>query len=179
MAQQSPTTYSSIPTSDIMIQQCEKNDFDDIYEIINDAAMAYKGVIPADRWHEPYMTREELQQQIDEGVQFWAFYEDKTILGVMGIQGKGDVTLIRHAYMRTTSRGKGIGSKLLMHLVKSSDLPILIGAWADAVWAVKFYQQHGFRLLDEEEKNMLLVKYWGVPPRQIETSVVLASSNWQ
>jgi N-acetylglutamate synthase-like GNAT family acetyltransferase len=162
-----------------MIQQCTQDDFNTIYEIINDAAMAYKGVIPADRWHEPYMTRDELEQQIQAGVQFWAFQENDTILGVMGIQDKGDVTLIRHAYVCTTSRGKGIGSKLLMHLISNSVLPVLIGAWADAVWAVKFYQQHGFRLLDEEEKNMLLVKYWGVPPRQIETSVVLASPNWQ
>ena len=162
-----------------MISRCEQKDFNEIYEIINDAASAYRGVIPADRWHEPYMTEEELRKQIDQGVQFWSYTEDKEILGVMGIQFKEDVTLIRHAYVRTNKRNKGIGSRLLEHLSAISATPVLIGTWADASWAIEFYQKHEFRLLPKEEKNNLLRKYWNIPPRQIETSVVLASSDWE
>lgn len=161
-----------------MITKTGQKDFDTIYEIINDAASAYRGIIPADRWHEPYMTKEELEIQMEEGVQFWKYIEDGKVLGVMGIQFRGDVTLIRHAYVRTLERKKGIGSKLLEHLYKSATTPILIGTWADASWAIEFYQKHGFRILPEEEKNSLLQKYWSVPNRQTETSVVLASTNW-
>jgi N-acetylglutamate synthase-like GNAT family acetyltransferase len=161
-----------------MITKCEQKDFNTIYEIINDAALAYRGIIPADRWHEPYMTKEELEKQLEEGIQFWKYNEDDQILGVMGIQFKGNVTLIRHAYVRALERKKGIGSKLLAHLCSSATTPILIGTWADATWAIKFYQKHGFQLLPEKEKNNLLQKYWSVPVRQIETSVVLASTNW-
>ncbi|HEV8283177.1 MAG TPA: GNAT family N-acetyltransferase [Chitinophagaceae bacterium] len=162
-----------------MIAKCEQKDFNEIYEIINDAALAYQGVIPADRWHEPYMTREELKKQIDEGVEFWSYTEDGKMMGVMGIQFKPSVTLIRHAYVRTVKRNKGIGSKLLEHLRALSTTPVLIGTWADAKWAIEFYQKHGFHLLSKEEKNNLLNKYWAIPPRQIETSVVLASSDWE
>jgi N-acetylglutamate synthase-like GNAT family acetyltransferase len=162
-----------------MIDKCEQKDFNQIYEIINDAAQAYRGIIPADRWHEPYMTKEELQRQIDEGVEFWSYNEDGEILGIMGIQDKKDVTLIRHAYVRTTKRNKGIGSKLLEHLSSIATTPVLIGTWADAKWAIGFYQKHGFRLLPEDEKNRLLNKYWTIPVRQIETSVVLASLDWK
>ena len=162
-----------------MICKCDQKDFSEIYEIINDAAIAYRGIIPADRWHEPYMAEEELKKQIDEGVQFWSYAEDGKIIGVMGIQFKGDVTLIRHAYVRTTERNKGIGRKLLEHLCAISVTPILIGTWADAKWAIGFYQKQGFRLLPTEEKNNLLRKYWTIPVRQIETSVVLASSDWE
>jgi N-acetylglutamate synthase-like GNAT family acetyltransferase len=162
-----------------MICKCEQKDFNEIYEIINDAAKAYKGIIPQDRWHEPYMTEEELKKQIDEGVQFWSYNEDGKIIGVMGIQFKGDVTLIRHAYVRTTKRNKGIGGKLLEYLSAMSEAPVLVGTWADAKWAVEFYQKHGFRLVTQEEKNNLLRKYWKIPVRQIETSVVLASSDWK
>jgi N-acetylglutamate synthase-like GNAT family acetyltransferase len=161
-----------------MIRKCEQQDFNQIYEIINDAAKAYRGIIPADRWHEPYMSEAELKKQIDEGVQFWGYEEDSEIIGVMGIQFKEDVTLIRHAYVRTPKRNKGIGSKLLEHLHATSTTPVLIGTWADAKWAIEFYQKHGFRLLPEEEKNNLLRKYWIIPDRQIETSVVLASTDW-
>lgn len=162
-----------------MISVCEEKDFKEIYEIINDAALAYRGIIPADRWHEPYMTEEELKRQIDEGVQFWSYSDDGEIIGVMGIQFKKDVTLIRHAYVRTIKRKTGIGSKLLNHLCTISSTPILIGTWADAKWAIEFYEKHGFRLLPKEEKNNLLRKYWTIPERQIETSVVLANSNWK
>jgi N-acetylglutamate synthase-like GNAT family acetyltransferase len=150
----------------------------EIYWIINDGASAYKGVIPADRWQEPYMREEELQKQIDEGVQFWSYKEDKEMLGVMGIQNKGDVTLIRHAYVRTANRSKGIGGKLLLYLSSISQTPILIGTWADATWAIQLYQKNGFRLVSEAEKERLLRKYWSIPERQIETSVVLASKDW-
>ena len=162
-----------------MIRKCEQKDFNKIYEIINDAASAYRGVIPADRWHEPYITEEELKKQIDEGVQFWGFAEDGEITGVMGIQSKGDVTLIRHAYTRTIKRNKGIGSSLLKYLCAMSATPVLIGTWADASWAIEFYQKHGFRLLPKEEKDNLLSKYWTIPARQMDTSVVLASADWK
>jgi N-acetylglutamate synthase-like GNAT family acetyltransferase len=162
-----------------MIIKCEQNDFPEIYRIINDAAMAYQGVIPADRWHEPYMPEEELKKQMEEGVQFWGYTEAGKIIGVMGIQFKGDVTLIRHAYVRTINRSKGIGSKLLEYLCAAASTPVLIGTWADAKWAIEFYQKHGFRLLPKEEKDNLLRKYWAIPVRQIDTSVVLASSNWE
>ena len=161
-----------------MISECKQKDFIEIYEIINDASSAYRGIIPTDRWHEPYMTEEELKKQIDEGVQFWSYTEDIKILGVMGIQFKKDVTLIRHAYVRTSERKKGIGSSLLEHLCTISATPILIGTWADATWAIEFYQKHGFGLLPEKDKNNLLHEYWTIPARQIETSVVLASANW-
>jgi N-acetylglutamate synthase-like GNAT family acetyltransferase len=162
-----------------MISMCSQNDFNEIYEIINDAASAYRGIIPADRWHDPYMTKEELKKQIDEAVEFWNYKEDKTIQGVMGIQFKGDATLIRHAYVRTTERNKGIGGKLLNHLLQKSTTPVLIGTWAAATWAIEFYQKHGFRLLPNDEKNNLLRKYWNIPDRQRETSVVLTSADWK
>jgi GNAT superfamily N-acetyltransferase len=165
--------------NDLMIVECEDKDINDIYSIINDAAIAYKGIIPEDRWHEPYMSMEELKAQLEDGVQFWKFTEDKEILGVMGIQPKEDVTLIRHAYVRTTQRNKGIGSKLLEHLYSIATTPVLIGTWADATWAINFYQKHGYRLLLQGEKDTLLRKYWSVPERQIETSVVLANADWK
>jgi N-acetylglutamate synthase-like GNAT family acetyltransferase len=162
-----------------MIEKCEEKDLNDIYDIINDAAIAYKGIIPEDRWQEPYMTQQELEKQIADGVEFWGYKEDNKIIGVMGIQFKGDVTLIRHAYVSTNNRNKGIGSKLLSHLNSISSTPVLIGTWADANWAIDFYLKHGFRLLPKEEVNILLRKYWSIPVRQIETSVVLASSNFK
>jgi N-acetylglutamate synthase-like GNAT family acetyltransferase len=162
-----------------MIRKCQDSDFEDIFTIINDAASAYRGIIPADRWHDPYMPEEELKKQIAEGVEFWCHVEGNEILGVMGIQYKEDVTLIRHAYVRSTRRNKGIGSKLLGHLVAIATTPVLIGTWASATWAIDFYQKHGFRLLSQEEKNELLRRYWSIPLRQQETSVVLASESWK
>ena len=162
-----------------MIRKCQETDFEDIFTIINDAASAYRGIIPADRWHDPYMSEEELEKQIGEGVEFWCYVEGNEILGVMGIQYKEDVTLIRHAYVRSTQRNKGIGSKLLGHLVAIATTPVLIGTWASAKWAIDFYQKHGFRLLSQEEKNELLRRYWSIPLRQQETSVVLASESWK
>jgi N-acetylglutamate synthase-like GNAT family acetyltransferase len=157
-----------------LIRQCSSNDFETVYEIINDAAQAYKGVIPADRWKEPYMPKTELEHEIDDGVAFWGYEEDGKLIGVMGIQHIQDVTLIRHAYVRTNKQGQGIGGKLLSHLRKQTTRPLLIGTWADADWAIRFYQRHGFRLVSQEEKVRLLIKYWSIPERQVETSVVLA-----
>ena len=162
-----------------MILKCEQSDIKEIYDIINDAAVAYKGIIPADRWHEPYMPEEELQKQIDEGVQFWCWKEQGEMMGVMGIQYKEDVTLIRHAYVRSVYRSKGIGSKLLAHLSSIATTPVLIGTWTDAIWAIEFYKKHGFHLLSGSETESLLRKYWTIPERQIETSVVLANADWK
>jgi N-acetylglutamate synthase-like GNAT family acetyltransferase len=161
-----------------MIRRCDDNDFEMIYKIINDAAQAYRGVIPADLWKEPYMSKEELRHEIDEGVSFWGYEESGEIVGVMGIQPIRDVTLIRHAYVRTAERNRGIGSKLLSYLEGQTIRPVLIGTWADAVWAVRFYEKHGFRLVTKEEKDRLLKKYWSISERQIETSLVLADQKW-
>ncbi len=161
-----------------MIRRCEAHDFDQIYAIVNDGAQAYKGIIPADRWTEPYMSRDHLQHEIDSGVVFWGYEDAGALIGVMGIQHVHDVTLIRHAYVRTTSQKQGVGALLLSHLRELTSKPVLIGTWADATWAIRFYQRHGFRLIDPEEKSQILKRYWTVPDRQIETSIVLADSNW-
>ena len=156
------------------IRKTTDSDLKVIFEIINDAAQAYKGIIPGDRWHEPYMPLEGLRHEIDDGVVFWGLEEDGKLTGVMGFQDKGDVTLIRHAYVRTQARNIGIGTRLLRHLEDMIDKPILIGTWADATWAISFYKKHGYRLVSEKEKSHLLKKYWSIPERQIETSVVLS-----
>ncbi|MGZ3595216.1 MAG: GNAT family N-acetyltransferase [Syntrophales bacterium] len=161
-------------TSHPEIRPCGESDFEIIYEIINDAAEAYRGIIPADRWKEPYMSKAELRHEIDEGVKFWGYIENGELLGVMGMQDIEDVTLMRHAYVRTVRRRQGIGCRLLSELRKKASRPILIGTWAAAVWAVRFYEAHGFYLVSPEEKYRLLKRYWSIPERQIETSVVLA-----
>ena len=161
-----------------MIRRCTEKDFDMLLEIINDAAQAYKGVIPKDRWHDPYMPQGQLRQEIVAGVCFWGFEENGRLTGVMGIQDKGDVTLIRHAYVRTDLRNCGTGSLLLKYLETMTERPILIGTWADAIWAVTFYEKNGYRLVSPEEKNRLLKKYWNIPDRQIATSVVLAGAKY-
>ena len=160
------------------IRQCSDRDFEVIYSIINEAAQVYKGVIPADRWKEPYMSKDELKHEIDAGVVFWGFEEDNRLIGVMGIQDVLDVTLIRHSYVRLQKQQRGIGRKLLLKLCKKSDRPILIGTWADATWAIRFYEKHGFKQVSEKEKSRLLQKYWSIPARQVVTSVVLADPNW-
>jgi len=162
-----------------MIRLCTQSDFEIVWQIINDAAQAYKGVIPLDHWHEPYMSGDELQREIDDGVQFWGFDSDEGLVGVMGIQDRGEVNLVRHAYVKTAHRRKGIGAELLRFLESRSDKPILIGTWADAHWAVSFYQKRGYRSLDTKEKDALLRKFWSIPDRQIETSVVLANAKWK
>ena len=164
-----------------MIRKATDNDFEAIFDIINDAAIAYKGVIPSDRWHEPYMTKEELKEQIEEGVRFSCYIDDEDdneVIGVMGIQDKTDVMLIRHAYVRTRQRSKGVGTFLLRELIRDTTKPILIGTWKAAAWAISFYEKNGFCLVEEEEKNRLLKKYWAIPDRQIETSVVLVDKNF-
>jgi N-acetylglutamate synthase-like GNAT family acetyltransferase len=162
-----------------MIRRCDDNDFDLIWTIINDGARAYKGVIPEDRWTEPYMSRDQLRHEIDESVVFWGYEENGTLEGVMGLQQVQDVTLIRHAYVRTTSRNRGIGTHLLSHLRQLTQGPVLIGTWADAVWAIRFYEKHGFQIVGPDQKDRLLKRYWNVPERQVETSVVLADSTWR
>jgi GNAT superfamily N-acetyltransferase len=161
-----------------MIRQCTQPDFSVIHAIINEAAQAYRGVIPEDRWHEPYMPSDELRREIDDGVEFWGYEEAGDLVGVMGLQDRGDLYLIRHAYVRATHQNRGIGTKLLHHLEQMTDKPILVGTWADATWAVQFYQKNGYQLLSRSDTERLLKKYWKIPERQIVTSVVLANSKW-
>jgi GNAT superfamily N-acetyltransferase len=162
-----------------MIRQLNDTDFQEIHAIINDAAQAYKGNIPADRWHEPYMTQDELRHEIESGVVFSGYEEAGQLIGVMGVQAVNDVTLIRHAYVRTSHRRRGIGSLLLDALKRNITTPILIGTWADATWAIRFYEKHGFSKVSPKEKDRLLRTYWQIPARQVETSVVLAQSGWR
>jgi GNAT superfamily N-acetyltransferase len=161
------------------VTPCEENDLPVVADIINESAMAYKGVIPADRWHEPYMPLPELKSEIARGVRFSAYRRDGVILGVMGIQDVKDITLIRHAYVRTKCRGQGIGRALLEFMYRQTSRPVLIGAWKAATWAVQFYEKNGFQLVSEEEKNRLLKLYWSIPDRQVEESVVLADQRWR
>jgi N-acetylglutamate synthase-like GNAT family acetyltransferase len=149
-----------------------------ILAIVNDAAQAYRGVIPADRWHEPYMPKDELEKEISDGVAFWVAEEEGRLLGVMGIQDKGDVALVRHAYVAPATQGKGVGTRLLSHVGGLADKPILIGTWAAASWAIEFYERNGFTVVPDGEKDRLLRTYWSIPARQIETSVVLADGRW-
>ena len=156
-----------------MIRPCTASDVPDIFAIVQDAAQAYQGVIPPDRWHEPYMPLEELREEISRGVEFWGYEEDGRLVGVMGMQPLKDVTLIRHAYVKTAMRNHGVGGQLLDHLLERIEGKILVGTWQAAGWAVRFYQKHGFQLVSPEEKNRWLGTYWQIPRRQIETSVVL------
>ena len=161
-----------------MIRPCNNGDFEVICEIINDSAQAYKGVIADDCWKEPYMPADELRSEINDGILFSGYETDGKLVGVMGIQHFDDVSLIRHSYVMTAYRNRGVGGELLKHLQGQSDKPLLIGTWADAVWAVQFYEKHGFELVSTEEKDRLLKKYWNIPERQTETSVVLADRKW-
>jgi GNAT superfamily N-acetyltransferase len=161
------------------LRACGPADLPQIFAIINDAAQAYRGVIPADRWHEPYMPMAELEGQIADGVVFSGYGSGGKLLGVMGIQDRGEVSLIRHAYVRSAERRKGIGETLLRHLESKTAKPILIGTWSAADWAIRFYEKQGYRLLSRAETERVLRKYWGIPQRQIETSVVLASPRWK
>jgi N-acetylglutamate synthase-like GNAT family acetyltransferase len=162
----------------MLIRRSAEADVAGIAAVINAAAQAYRGVIPADRWHEPYMPIDELQREIAGGIVFWVAEEDGRLLGVMGIQDKGDVALVRHAYVAPTLQRSGVGTKLLRHVEGLTDKPILIGTWASASWAIEFYERNGFTVVSEAEKDRLLRTYWSIPPRQIETSVVLADRRW-
>jgi GNAT superfamily N-acetyltransferase len=146
--------------------------------IINAAAQGYRGVIPADRWHDPYMPLEELKKEIADGVLFWVAEEEGRLLGVMGIQDKGEVALVRHAYVAPSSQRKGVGTKLLRYVQPLTGKPVLIGTWADASWAIDFYRRNGFTVVSNADKDYLLRRYWSIPERQIETSVVLADEQW-
>lgn len=157
-----------------MIRLCTQKDADTICEIINDAARAYDGHIPQDCYHQPYMPKDDLLSDMADGVVFYGYVEDDCLLAVMGIQDRGPVTLIRHAYTKTENRGVGIGSRLLGHLLEMTYKPVLIGTWRDAPWAIRFYQRFGFRLVSTQQKDRLLRAYWTISQRQVETSVVLA-----
>jgi GNAT superfamily N-acetyltransferase len=156
-----------------MIRRCTHDDVQAIDTIINEAAEAYRGAIPADCWHEPYMSRGELMTEIAAGVEFWGWDDAGNLVGVMGLQNVSDVTLIRHAYVRPSHQSRGIGGALLTELAGRTRGPLLVGTWAAAQWAIRFYERHGFRLVGTEEKDRLLSTYWRIPPRQRDTSVVL------
>lgn len=157
------------------VRPCRDNDRAAILAIVNAAAEAYRGVIPPDRWHEPYVSKTELDSEIASGVMFWGYEEDLTLIGVMGLQPVHDVDLIRHAYVSPGKQRCGIGGALLGHLRRLSIRRMLVGTWEAADWAIRFYQGHGFELVSLARKNSLLRTYWDVPNRQIETSVVLAN----
>ena len=157
-----------------MIRRLLERDLDSILEVINDAAQVYKGVIPDDRWKEPYMSAKELGDEIDSGVDFFGLQEEGRIIGVMGIQELKEVTLIRHTYVLTEHQRRGVGSKLLQYLIDLAKVPeILVGTWKAASWAIQFYEAYGFTLVSSYEKDRLLRKHWNIPERQVETSVVL------
>ena len=162
----------------MLIRLSTDEDFAAILAIINDAANAYRGVIPADRWHEPYMPADELANEIADGVVFWVAEQAGRVSAVMGMQDKGDVALVRHAYVASGTQRTGVGTTLLRHVEGLTDKPILIGTWASASWALDFYRRNGFTLLPTSEGASLLQTYWSIPPRQLETSVVLANGRW-
>jgi N-acetylglutamate synthase-like GNAT family acetyltransferase len=161
------------------IRRCTSADLAAILAIVNDAAQAYRGHIPADRWHEPYMPAEELEHELAAGVVFWGWEEAGALAGVMGLQDVRDVALIRHAYVATAVRNRGIGGRLLEHVVAQTARPVLVGTWAAATWAIRFYERHGFEAVSPAEKERLLRAYWTIPDRQIETSVVLVDARWR
>ena len=155
------------------IRHCRDDERGAILAIVNDAAEAYRGVIPADRWHEPYMPANELDREIEAGVVFWGYEDGGELLGVMGVQDVGEVDLIRHAYVAPGVQRRGVGSALLERLAGSAERTMLVGTWAAAEWAIDFYRRHGFELVSPERTAELLRTYWSIPNRQIETSVVL------
>lgn len=161
------------------LRPARPDDFDAILAVINDAAQAYKGAIPADCWHEPYMGAPELRREIADGIAFTIAESDGRVTGVMGMQDKGEVMLVRHAYVATTAQRGGIGTQLLRQVQGASDKPVLIGTWAAAAWAIGFYRRHGFEVVPDGDKEALLRRYWSVPPRQVATSVVLADARWR
>jgi GNAT superfamily N-acetyltransferase len=162
----------------VLIRLSVEGDRPAILAIVNDAADAYRGVIPADRWHEPYMPADELVKEIADGVVFWVAEQGGRLSAVMGIQDKGDVALVRHAYVASTAQRTGVGTTLLRHVESLTDKPILIGTWSSASWAVDFYRRNGFTVLPSSESARLLQTYWSIPARQVETSVVLANGRW-
>lgn len=162
----------------VVIRRSSASDLAAIRDVINDAAEAYRGVIPEDCWHEPYMPGEHLARELQDGVEFWGYEEEGVLVGVMGLQDRGEVELIRHAYVRTAQQGAGIGTHLLAYLRGLSSRPLLVGTWAAATWAIRFYERNGFRLLPRAEGDRLLRRYWRLPEQQIVTSVALADARW-
>ena len=162
----------------VLIREIREADLDATLAIINEAAQAYRGVIPVDQWREPYMAPDELKKEIAGGVMFWVAEEDERPLGVMGIQDQGEVVLVRHAYIAPSMQRKGTGTKLLRHVEAVTGKPVLIGTWADASWAIAFYRRNGFTVVPNRHKDALLRRYWSIPARQVETSVVLADGRW-
>jgi GNAT superfamily N-acetyltransferase len=160
------------------IRPCRDDERPEILAIVNAAAEAYRGVIPADRWREPYMSADELDQEIAAGVAFWGCEHEGELAGIMGIQPVADVELIRHAYTAPEHQGRGIGGALLEQLVTRSTRPLLVGTWAAAGWAIRFYRRHGFEQVSDERRTELLKEYWTIPERQVETSVVLVGPRW-
>lgn len=161
-----------------MIRRATDADLPRLLAVINEAAEAYRGVIPDDCWHEPYMPEEELVQEVASGIAFWLLEDDGRLLGVMGIQDKGEVALVRHAYVAAAAQRRGVGTGLLRHLEALVAKPVLIGTWAAATWAIDFYRRNGFAVVSHAEKERLLRTYWVIPERQIETSVVLGDRRW-
>ena len=155
------------------IRLCRDDERDDILSVINAAAAAYRGVIPADRWHEPYMPGDELDRERAAGVAFWGYEDCGRLAGVMGLQDVREVNLIRHAYVAPAKQRAGVGGKLLAHLLAMNTKPMLVGTWAAATWAVRFYERNGFELVTPQRKDELLRQYWDIPGRQVETSLVL------
>jgi len=157
-----------------MITECSKNDITKILYIINDAALKYKGIIPNDCWREPYMLKQKLVNEFTSGIRMFGYFKKNKLVGVMGIQELKEVTLIRHAYTLTSYQGTGIGKSLLQYLLEiNQNNCLLVGTWRDATWAIKFYQKFGFILHTKETTEQLLKKYWRIPPKQIENSIVL------
>ena len=157
------------------VRPCREDELTTVLDIVNAAAEAYRGAIPPDRWHEPYMSMAELRRDVAAGVECWGYEDDGALVGVMGIQPVQDVALVRHAYVRPGAQRRGVGAALIEHLRRRSGRPMLVGTWAAASWAIAFYRRHGFELVPAERAAALLRRYWSVPERQIETSVVLAS----
>jgi GNAT superfamily N-acetyltransferase len=161
------------------IRRCTAAEFADVYTVCNDGASAYQGVIAADQWKDPYMPEDELRSEMLAGVDFYgAFDFEQELVGVMGLQQVGDVALVRHAYTRTRRQRAGIGGALLAHLQSLTDRPILIGTWKAASWAIRFYERHGFTLINGPTRETLLRRYWTIPDGQIGHSVVLADERW-
>jgi GNAT superfamily N-acetyltransferase len=158
------------------IRRCREDEREAILGIVNDAARAYRPVIPGDRWREPYMSRRELDDEIAAGVVFWGYEADGGLVGLMGIQPVRDVDLIRHAYVAPDRQRRGVGGALLEHLMRVSSRRLLVGTWAAADWAIRFYERHGFELIPPTQTAAVLRSYWTIPDRQVETSVVLAKA---
>jgi N-acetylglutamate synthase-like GNAT family acetyltransferase len=161
-----------------LIRKSREADVPMMSAIINAAAQAYRGVIPADLWHDPYMPLDELENAIADGIVFWVTEDDGRLSGVMGIQDKGEVALVRHAYVMPSEQRKGLGTSLLRHVQRLASKPVLIGTWAAAAWAIDFYRRNGFTLVAKTDKDSLLQRYWSIPARQAQTSVVLADERW-